>query len=76
MKKTICIFALLAGATYASTEVKPRLKYVDPSGPCRRKASTPVKHNVKSALEPVQDLPDNWVWNDVNGMNYLTNIRN
>ena len=76
MKKSLCIFALLAGATYAATEEKPRLKFVDPSTPCRRKASTPIKDHIKEPLQPVSDIPDNWVWNDINGVNYLTNIRN
>ena len=75
MKKTVCILALLAGSAIASTE-KPRLKYVDPSMPCRRKAAVPILGNSVSTLTPVNDVPDTWIWNDVNGTSFLTNIKN
>ena len=75
MKKTACILALLAGTAYASTE-KPRLKYVDPSMPCRRKSAVPILGNSDSSLTAVTDVPENWIWNDIDGKSYLTNIKN
>lgn len=74
MKKSFCIFALLAGAVYASHE-KPRLKFVDPSAPCRKKSSRPILSNALVPLEPVT-APEQWIWNDIDGTSYLTNIRN
>ena len=43
--------------------------------PCRRAPSTPVKSNVHTPLQHVQ-LPDQWLWSDVNGTNLLTVIKN
>jgi cathepsin X len=37
---------------------------------------TLLKGNAKEALAPVSDIPENYVWNNVDGVNYLTNIRN
>ena len=31
---------------------------------------------VREPLTPVNDLPEQWIWNNVNGTNYLTNVRN
>ena len=31
---------------------------------------------VRKALVPVNDIPETWIWNNVNGTNYLTNVRN
>jgi hypothetical protein len=31
---------------------------------------------VTKPLTPVDDLPSEWLWNNVNGTNYLTNVRN
>ncbi len=43
--------------------------------PCRRKSAHPIKPVLKSELKEAA-LPDNWVWNNINGTNYLTNIKN
>ena len=45
--------------------------------PCRKTSfDTPKPGNIKKPLVPVDDLPDQWIWNDIDGVNYLTNIRN
>ena len=45
--------------------------------PCRKTSfDKPKLGNIKTPLEPVDDLPDQWIWNDIDGTNYLTNIRN
>ena len=62
---------LLAGAAYA----KKNLKFVNPDAPCRTKSDKPQLGKVMKPLEPVE-LPTQWIWNDINGVNYLTNIRN
>lgn len=43
--------------------------------PCRRKSSKPIMAKITKPLED-KPLPDNWIWNNVNGTNYLTNIKN
>ena len=75
MNKALCILALLAGCALASTD-KPRLRYIDPSAPCRKKSSRNIEgHSVKSLLA-ADNIPENWNWNNIEGVNYLTNIRN
>ena len=73
------VLALLFVSTSQAEEVKVKkpLRYVDPSQPCKTKwnpetAPKNVVHQELTALE----LPKNWFWNDVNGTNYLTNVRN
>jgi len=73
MQKALCILALFAGSSIASTE-KSRLKYVSNEFPNSK--PTLLKGNAREALIPVSDIPDNFVWNNVDGVNYLTNIRN
>jgi hypothetical protein len=31
---------------------------------------------VRKPLVHVTDIPETWIWNNVNGTNYLTNVRN
>ena len=31
---------------------------------------------VRETLTPVNDLPEQWIWNNINGTNFLTNVRN
>lgn len=66
MKTSIVVIALLLGSAVA-------LKNGDLA--CRKKHSRPIKPVLKQSLEKV-DLPETWVWNNVDGVNYLTNMRN
>jgi len=66
------VFALLATAS-ATEQLR---KYVMPGAPCRKKSTEPQPGLIKTPLEPVKDLPEQWIWNDVKGTNYLTNLRN
>ena len=61
----------------AASAASKNLRYVDPNVPCkkRRDPNAPLRQNIKKPLEAVE-LPANWMWNDVNGTNYLTNMRN
>jgi hypothetical protein len=63
MKYTI--FALLAATTSGKH-----------SQPCHRTSTTPKIENVRTPLTHVEDLPENYNWNNVDGVNYLTNIKN
>ena len=64
MRKTaLWVLALLIGSSAAS------------NGTCKRKSSKVIHPVVKAPLEDVT-LPDNFAWNNVDGRNYLTNIKN
>jgi cathepsin X len=68
MRRTsIFVVALLLGAAFALKN--------GTTAPCRRKSQRPIKHVVKQELTPVE-LPEQWIWNNVNNTNYLTNLRN
>merc|ERR1711935_1318608 len=62
------VFCLIASTTEA-------LKYIQKDAPCRTKSDKPQLGNGREPLAPVE-LPDQFLWNDVNGTNYLTNLRN
>ena len=66
------VFALLV----ASAAAKKNLKFVDPESPCRTNKGNHGPENVREPLKPVADLPAQHIWNDVGGVNYLTNLRN
>jgi len=53
-------------------------KFIDPVHPCRKSSTTPKVENVKTPIteEPIEALPEQWIWNDIENVNYLTNIRN
>lgn len=63
-------------ALTASVSAK-QLKYVDIGKPCKKKWDplTAPADQVKTPLMDVE-LPKEWLWNNVNGTNYLTNMRN
>jgi len=63
------VFALLYSGVIAK-------RYVDPSAPCRRTSQAPKPDHVVTPLAPVTDLPETHIWDNVDGVNYLTNMRN
>lgn len=68
MRRTsIFIIALLFGAVFAMKN--------GTTAPCRVKSQKPINSNVREQLKPVS-LPDQWLWNNINNTNYLTNLRN
>ena len=64
--------ALLLGSVMAAEKT---LKKVDPKHPCRKSSNKPKPGNARQPLTAVE-LPETLIWNDVEGVNYLTNIRN
>jgi hypothetical protein len=44
-------------------------------GACRKKHSRPIINKVTEPLQRVE-LPETWIWNNINNVNYLTNLRN
>jgi hypothetical protein len=71
MKTTSLVLSLLLGATIATNSVNLHSE----KHSCVRKLEKPVATVVKSKLERVE-LPETFHWNNVNGVNYLTNMRN
>ena len=67
-------FAVLA--LVAAVSAKETRKYVNPDAPCRHMPKEPQWGNVREPLTPVKDLPETFIWNNVDGVNYLTNLRN
>ncbi len=72
--KAICALVILLAMALETTE-KPQLRLNDPSSPCHKAGPQPVRANIKAPLTP-KTLPDTWIWNNVKGVNYLTNMRN
>lgn len=66
MKSLLSVAALLLAGAVAQKEN---------GAPCRIKSKVPIEGVVRSQLTPVE-LPETFVWNNVNGVNYLTNIKN
>lgn len=68
------LFALLG---ISAADVPDELKYYDLSKPCRTfdPNKPKVEGFVRKPLEP-KALPFEWDWSNVNGTNYLTQIRN
>jgi hypothetical protein len=42
----------------------------------RQPLSADFKPVIKNPLVPVNQVPETWIWNNVNGTNFLTNVRN
>ena len=65
MKTKVIVLALLLGFALTKNSM----------GACRKKHDRPIKSVVKNPL-PKVELPENWIWNNINNVNYLTNLRN
>merc|ERR1711935_824641 len=63
------IALLFSGSVQAGTKVSK-------DAPCRVSNGLPQPGHIINPLEPVDDLPEQWIWNSIEGTNYLTNIRN
>jgi len=44
--------------------------------PCRIRNPNRAEPRIHTPLVPTNDLPEQWLWNDVNGTNFLTTVRN
>lgn len=74
----LSVYLALTATVAASTEAKKKnLKFVDPETPCKKKwdPETAAPDRVVAPLSAVE-LPKEHFWNNVNGTNYLTNMRN
>ena len=67
-KIALCTLALLLGSTYALPAEQK----------CRKKSAKPIEPLIRGHREladPVT-IPSEWLWSNINGVNYLTNIKN
>lgn len=72
--RTFALISLLAYLAVATeSPIKPRR--VTKETACRKKPDVLPEVRVRQPLEPV-DLPDQWLWNNINGANLVTTIRN
>ena len=68
-------FAVLSLTAYlAHADEAPKLRRVSKDAPCHKTPAVKPVTNPGPALEDV-DVPDTWIWNDANGANLLTTIR-
>ena len=65
-------FAVLA---LTACLVSAKSRRVSNETPCRIKPEVMPENKVHAPLEHVNDLPSQWLWNDVNGINYLTTVK-
>jgi hypothetical protein len=76
MKKTAAlVLALLLGSAYTGT-TNPKPRKVSKDEPCAKKPAKPVLGASNEKLTPVNDLPESFTWSNVDGVNYLTNLKN
>ena len=68
--KTFAVSALLSVAALA------QLRRIDPGQPCRVRNPNRAAPKIHTPLEPVNDLPKQWLWNNVDAKNMITNVRN
>ena len=68
--RSFAICALLGAVALAER------RRVSADAPCSIRSENRPPPVVKTPLAPVDDLPAQWEWNNVNGTNYLTNVRN
>jgi len=70
-------YLALTGAITAKSDKPNNLKFVDREVPCKKPydALTAPANIIKTPLEAVE-LPKSWNWGNVDGKNYLTNMRN
>jgi hypothetical protein len=76
MKTSILSLAFLGFVISNSVSATEQRRYIDPKNPGHKyNPEFPIKEVVKTKLKEVE-LPETFIWNNVNGTNYLTNIRN
>jgi len=70
--RTFATIALLGVVALA----EKKLRKIDPEAPCRRRDPQRGPPKVHTPLLHTESLPTQWLWNDIDGINYLTNVRN
>ena len=68
--KSFTIAALMGAVAMAQR------RHVSDDQPCSVKPDVIPEPRVRKPLEPVNELPTAWDWSNIDGVNYLTNMRN
>ena len=63
-------------AILAASAVALSSRRVTLDAPCRVRNLNRAAPKIHTPLVPVNDLPASWLWNNINGVNMVTNIRN
>ena len=73
--RSFTVIALMATLAFALPEdIKPRK--VSKDAPCRIKPDVMPEDKIITPLNiPSNEVPDQWLWNDINGSNMLTMVR-
>ena len=73
--RSFTVIALMATLAFALPEdIKPRK--VSKDAPCRIKPDVMPKDKIITPLNiPDNEVPDQWLWNDIRGSNLLTTVR-
>ena len=73
--RSFAVIALMACLASALPEdIKPRR--VSKDAPCRIRPEVVPEDKIITPLKALSSVPDQWLWNDVDGVSMLTNIRN
>ena len=67
--KSFASIALLGASASA-------LKYVNKETPCHRAPKIKKPDFIIEPLKHLEAIPDSYLWNNVDGVNYLTNVYN
>jgi len=68
--KTFAVAALMSAVTFAT------VRRVSLDAPCRVRNLNRAEPVIHTPLVPVNDLPTSWEWNNIDGVNMVTNVRN
>lgn len=76
MKKTSTLIALALIAAQAKAEAAPKVKLAKDDKPCRVKHGRVTGKSERLSSVSLEEIPDTYIWNNINNVSYLTNIKN
>lgn len=76
MNKASILIALALCAAQAQADEKPRVRLAKGDKPCRVKNGKVQGKSQRLSAVPMEDIPDTHIWNNINNVSYLTNIKN
>lgn len=71
--KTIVLIALTLAVISAFQFTEKVVEQETNDKPCYIESDIPdLVTNYQTPNHPIEELPENWLWNDIDGINYLT----